>query len=73
MRFVPHRASQVMQISPKDLLNSIAGTMGIYLGYSYLFAFYIIDILVRGVAEIVCWHIFKAKQLARYEDARLQA
>ncbi|XP_022691486.1 acid-sensing ion channel 1-like isoform X2 [Varroa jacobsoni] len=64
---------KVMQISPKDLLNSIAGTMGIYLGYSYLFAFYIIDILVRGVAEIVCWHIFKAKQLARYEDARLQA
>ena len=54
--------SQVMQTSWKELLNSIAGTMGLYLGYSYLCALYIVDILIRGFIEIASWANFKRKQ-----------
>lgn len=58
----PLFAPQVLQTTWKDLLNSIAGTMGLYLGYSYLFAFYIVDILVRGIAEIASWAHYKRRQ-----------
>ncbi|XP_028969129.1 uncharacterized protein LOC114828614 [Galendromus occidentalis] len=67
-----HVRRKVMQTSWKDLLNSIAGTMGLYLGYSYLFAFYIVDILIRGILEIVSWKIFKRNQNRRKYDEKIR-
>lgn len=61
-----------MQITIKDLLNSIAGTMGLYLGYSYLCALYLIDILIRGVVEIVHWSRFQKQKAMSRKDVRLQ-
>ena len=60
--------TKVPKINSREFVSGIGSIMGMYLGYSFLFCFNILDVLGRGAVET--YHAYRREKIRQKTQKR---